>query len=107
MKISKFIQSHQGSKRRDQHGQYDGSPLVDLVIFDVPENLPVPRIVLVGEILHWNKPKMKSKGTGRHESPWIHKAFEFVSTWIQDDGAVLVFYPDSRFISNEIFSWAN
>ena len=80
---------------------------MDLVIFDVPKNLPVPEIVLVGEVLHWNKLKMKKKGTRRHESPWIHKAFEFASTWIQDDGAVLVFYPNSRFISNEILSWAD
>ena len=50
---------------------------------------------------------MKSKGTRRHESLWIHKAFEFASTWIQDDGAVLVFYCDSRFISNKILSWVD
>ena len=80
MKIFEFIQFHQGSKRRDQHGQSDGSHLVDLVIFDVPENLPVPRIILAGEVPHWNKLKMKSKGTRRHELPWIHKAFEFAST---------------------------
>ena len=55
---------------------------MDLIIFDIPENLPVPGIVIAGEILHWNKLKMKSKGTRRHELPWIHKAFEFASTWI-------------------------
>ena len=107
MKISDFIQSHQGSKGRDQHGQNDGSPLVDLVIFYVPENLPVLGIIRAGEVPHWNKLKMKSKGPGRHELPWIHKGFEFASTWIQDDGAVLVFFPDSSFISNEILSWAD
>ena len=105
LQISEFIRSNQGSKRRDQHGQNDRSPLVDLVIFDVPENLPVPGIIPAGEVPYWNKLKMRSKGPGRHESPWIHKAFEFASTWLQDDGAVLVFFPDSRFISNEILSW--
>ena len=80
---------------------------MDLVIFDVPENLPIPGIVPVGEVPHWNKLKMKSKGLGIHESPWIHKAFEFASTWIQDDGVVLVFFPDSSFISHKILSWAN
>ena len=52
LKIFEFIQSHQGSKRRDQHGQYDRSPLMDLVIFDVPENLLVHGIVPAGEVLH-------------------------------------------------------
>ena len=61
---------------------YDGSPFVDLVVFDVPKNLLVPRIVPVGEVPHWNKLKMKNKGAGRHESLWIHKAFKFASTWI-------------------------
>ena len=56
---------------------------------------------------HWNKLKIRSKGPGKHESLWIHKAFEFASTWLQDNGAVLVFFPDSRFISNEILSWAD
>ena len=107
LQISEFIRSNQGAKRRDQHGQNDESPLVDLVIFDVPENLLVPGIIPASEVPHWNKLKMRSKGPGKHESPWIHKAFEFANTWLQDDGAVLVFFPDSRFISNEILSWAN
>ena len=104
LQISEFIRSNQGSKQRDQHGQNDGSPLVDLVIFDVPENLPVPGIIPADEVPHWNKLKIRSKGPGRHKSPWIHRAFEFASTWLQDDGVVLVFFPDSRFISNEILS---
>ena len=107
LQIAEFIRSNQGCKRRNQHGQNDGSPLVDLVIFDVPENLLVRGIIPAGEVPHWNKLKMRSKGPGKHESPWIHKAFEFANTWLQDDGAVLVFFPDSRFISNEILSWAN
>ena len=82
LQISEFIRSNQGAKRRDQHGQNDGSLLVDLVIFDVPENLPVPGIIPAGEVPHWNKLKMRSKGPGKNESPWIHKAFEFASTWL-------------------------
>ena len=82
LQIAEFIRSNQGSKQRDQHGQNDRSPLVDLVIFDVPENLPVPEIIPAGEVPHWNKLKMRSKGPGRHKSPWIHKAFEFASTWL-------------------------
>ena len=105
-KISKFLKSHQDNKKREQHGIADGLPLIDLVIFDVLENLPVPGILLAGEVPHWNKLKIRSKSNGRQESPQIHRAFEFISTWLQDDGAVLVFYLDSRFISDEIMSWA-
>ena len=82
LQILEFIRSNQGSKRRDQHGQNDGSPLVDLVIFDVPENLPVLGIIPAGEVPHWNKLRMRSKGPGRQESPWIHRVFEFANTWL-------------------------
>ena len=68
-KISEFLKSHQGNKKREQHGIADGSPLVDLVIFDVLENLPVPGILPAGEVLHWNKLKIKTKSNGRQESP--------------------------------------
>ena len=105
-KIYEFLKSHRGNKKREQHGIADGLLLMDLVIFEVPKNLPVLGILLAGEVLHWNKLKIKSKSNGRQESPWIHKVFEFASTWLQDDGAVLVFYQDSRFVSNEIVSWA-
>ena len=65
LQISEFIRSNQGAKWRDQHGQNDGSPLVDLVIFDVLENLLVPGIIPAGEVPHWNKLKMRSKGLGK------------------------------------------
>ena len=105
--ITEFLKLHQGEKVRLQHGVSDGSPLVDLVVFDIPENLPVPGIQPTGEVPPWNQLKIRTKSNRRQESPWIHKAFEFASTWLQDDGAVLVLYPDSKFISNEISSWAD
>ena len=52
LQIVEFIRSNQGLKRRDQHGQNDGSPFVDLVIFDVPENLPVLGTIPAGEVPH-------------------------------------------------------
>ena len=82
LQIAKFIRSNQGSKQRNQLGQNDKSPLLDLVIFDVLENLPVPGIIPAGEVPHWNKLKMRSNGPGGHKLPWIHKAFEFASTWL-------------------------
>ena len=105
--ITEFLKLNQGEKVRLQHGVGDDTPLVDLVVFDIPENLPVPGIPPTGEVPPWNQLKIRTKSNKRQESPWIHKAFEFASTWLQDDGAVLVLYPDSRFISNEISSWAD
>ena len=64
-KFFEFLKSHQGDKRREQHGIADGSPLVDLVIFDVLENLPVPGILPTGEVPHWNKLKIRSKSNRR------------------------------------------
>lgn len=40
------------------------------------------------------------------ESSWIKAHFEFAMQFLQDDGALIVFYPDSKFISNELISWA-
>ena len=64
-----FLKSHQGNKKREQHGIVDGSPLVDLIIFDIPENLLVLGILPAGEVPHWNKLKIRSKSNGRQELP--------------------------------------
>ena len=32
---------------------------------------------------------------------------DFASQFLQDDGAVIVFYPKSKFISNKLLSWAD
>ena len=68
-KISEFLKSHQGKKKREQHGIEDGSPLMDLVIFDVPENLPISGILPTSEVLHWNKLKIRSKSNRKQSRP--------------------------------------
>jgi hypothetical protein len=42
---------------------------------------------------------------GLEESPWVKTAFTFADEWLCDDGAVLVFYPDSKFVSGEVNAW--
>ena len=32
---------------------------------------------------------------------------DFASEFLQDNGAIIVFYPDPKFISNELLSWAD
>ena len=76
------------------------------MIFDVPKGLSVLGLSAGNEVPHWNRLEMKTGESGSPESPWIHAAFSFADQWISDNGAVLVFYPDSRFILNEIISWA-
>ena len=104
--IADFVKVHQGTKKREYKGDGTDPKVVDLIIFDVPEGLPVPGVSLGNEIPSWNQLDVRPGESGSEESPWIHAAFDFADQWIADDGAVLVFYPDSRFISNEISSWA-
>lgn len=106
VKITKFVSEHQGHKRREHKGNSDSPAVVDLLIMDVPEGLPVPGISLGKDIPLWNQLKLRTSGSGKLDSSWINAAFNFADDWVSDDGAVLVFFPDSKFITNEISSWA-
>ena len=44
---------------------------------------------------------------GRKESPFIHSCFELVEELLCDGAPLIVFYPDSKFISNELMGWAD
>lgn len=46
------------------------------------------------------------KKDGLEESPWVEATFTFADEWLCDDGDVLVFYPDSKFVSREVNAWA-
>ena len=107
--IDDFAAKHQGVKRRRFKMANSNPSVVDLVVFDIPEGLPVPGIGAPGFVPEWNRlekripdPQKKNK----MESPFIKDAFEFAETWICDDGCLLVFFPDSRFHNNEVLGWA-
>jgi hypothetical protein len=54
----------------------------------------------------WNTLALAKDEDGLEESPWIKIAFIFADEWLCDDGVVLVFYPDSKFVSGEVNAWA-
>ena len=107
--IDDFASKHQGRKRRRYKTTYTNPSVVDLIVLDVPEGLPVPGIGAPGFIPEWNRLEKKipdPQKKNKMESPFIKDAFEFSETWICDDGCLLVFYPDSRFHNNEVSGWA-
>lgn len=89
---------HQGTKKREYKGDGIDPKVVDLIIFDVSEGLPVPGVSQGNEVPSWNKLEVCPGESGSDKSPWIHAAFNFADQWIADNGAVLVFYLNSRFI---------
>lgn len=105
-RIRKFISDNRRTKKRYFKGVEGDDPVVDLIIFDVPEGLPVPGLGNHGDVPVWNRLQRQVGTSGKEEAPWIQAAFAFADQFIEDNGAVLVFYPDSKFISNEILSWA-
>lgn len=40
--VGRFVGGHQSHRRRQYKGEIQNAKAVDLIVFDVPENLPVP-----------------------------------------------------------------
>ena len=55
----------------------------------------------------WNTLSLVKDDDDLEESPWIKVAFTFVDEWLCDDGAVLVFFPDNKFVTAEVNAWVN
>lgn len=107
--IDDFAAKHQGQKRRSYKMSTDNPSVVDLIVLDIPEGLPVPGIGAPGFIPEWNRLEKRISNPAKKnkmESPFIKDAFEFAEIWICDDGALLLFHPDSRFHNNEVAGWA-
>jgi hypothetical protein len=104
--ITSFVSEHQGNKRRQFKGSSADVAAVDLVIFYVPEGLPVPGFNGGRDVPLWNTLALAKDEDGLEKSPWVKAAFTFADEWLCDDGAVLVFYPDSKFVSGEVNAWA-
>ena len=101
----KFVKAHFGSKIRRLCGE--PCNLVDMVIIDVPEELPDPGIHGVSIVPIWNEHPTRLNDRGKKESPFIHSCFELVEELLCDSAPLIVFYPDSKFISNELLGWAD
>jgi hypothetical protein len=60
---------------------------VDLVIVDIPDNLSIANISNAnGEVPRWNVEKVR----------FLDQLFDFTSTHLQDDSAILLFHTSSR-----------
>jgi hypothetical protein len=99
--ITSFLSEHQGNKRHQFKGSSADVTAVHLVIFYVPEGLPVSGFNGRRDVPLWNTLTFVKDEDGLEESPWVKETFTFADEWLNDDGAILVFYPDSKFVSRE------
>ena len=77
-------------------GKVELKPSVDLVIADYPDGLPVPGVSeFPRQVPNWNK----------HVENFIKFTIGFCQGYLHDDGALLIFYPDSVQIKKEILSY--
>ena len=59
------------------------------------------------DIPEWNVlPITTNLASKKSDSPWIYRSLECASQWVTDDGLVLVFFPDSKFILSEVEGWS-
>ena len=71
-------------------------PAVDLVIAEYPDGLHVPGVSeFPGQVPNWNK-QVKN---------FIKFTIGFCQGYLHDDGALLLFYPDSLQIKKEVLSF--
>ena len=71
---------------------------MDLIIADIPENLPVPTVSIPSSTVpSWNS----------RESGYVESIFEFASYYLQNDGALLLFHCDDRDLCTEVFDLAD
>ena len=103
--LLQFVKAHSGSRIRRLRGE--PRDLVDMVIMDVPEGLPVPGIHADSAVPIWNEHRTRVNERGRKESSFIHSCFELVGELLRDGAPLIVFYLDSKFISNELMAWAD
>ena len=67
--------------------------VVDLILADIPENLPVPGISApFTSVPPWN---MRPKG-------YVESIFEFGDVYLHDDAAILLFHCDDQALYSEV-----
>ena len=100
--LLQFVKAYSGSRIWRLRGE--PRDLVDMVIMDMPEGLPVPGIHANSTVPIWNSHPTRVNDKGRKESPFIHSCFELVGELLRDGAPLFVFYPDSR--SSPMNLWA-
>jgi hypothetical protein len=82
---------HASDKDRFFNGNFSNKAAVDLIIFDIPEGLPVPTVSSPPDsIPQWNK----------FSEDGLQAVFDFADNYLPDSGALLVMYPFSRDIKS-------
>lgn len=79
-------------------GKLAKKPAVDLVIAEYPDGLPVPGV---------SHPSSQIPSWNAHVEGFLKITIGFCHGYLHDDGALLLFYPDSPQIKKEIFSFFN
>jgi hypothetical protein len=75
---------HQGARSRRHNGVANAKAILDLIIVDVPEDLPIPTMSNPADAVPlWNQ---------RAES-LLEAVFVFAEDYLQDDGAIIVIHP--------------
>lgn len=85
-------------KSRSLGGIPNSNACIDLLIADVPDNLPVPYISNPTNVVpEWNN-------TPADE--FVEPLFAFAQDHVGDDGGVLLFVPESPAIRKDVLAWA-
>lgn len=71
---------------------------VDLIIVDIPENLPVPLVSNPPTVIPpWNS----------REKDYVYDIFYFASLYLQNDGALCIIYNNDQALATEILEEAS
>jgi len=90
-----FLQ-HKVDKRRAFKGVISQSRAIDLIFLDILEGLPVPKVSSSPSvILPWNSIAKE----------FLKSAFDFASSHLSDDGALLIFHFDAAQVKLQLKSF--
>jgi hypothetical protein len=75
---------HQGARSRRHNGVVNAKATLDLIIVDVPEDLPIPTVSEPADVVPpWNQ----------SADSLLEAVFVFAEEYLQDDGAMIVIHP--------------
>ena len=75
---------HKADRPRVFKGESCKDPCVDLILVDIPENLPVPTI---------SDPPGQIPPRNVAEDDWLDPIFDFADNHLVDDGAIIIVHP--------------
>lgn len=91
-----FPLQHKGDKERVFKGVPSKSRAVDLMVIDIPEGLPVPGV---------SSPPFSIPLWNTLHPDFLKSAFDFASSHVPDDGALLIFHSDATAVKSQLKSF--